>query len=462
MSGQKKIFGTDGVRGTANVEPVTAETALKLGRAAAHVFRNLEKARGSDKHKIVIGKDTRLSGYMLENALSSGILSMGVDVLFIGPLPTPGVAYVTRSLRAEAGIVITASHNPYDDNGIKFFRGDGYKLDDNIEGQIEDLVFSGAIENIRPAAAQIGKAVRIDDALGRYIEYAKSSFPRGMTLEGMRIVVDCGHGAAYKATPCVLRELGADVYVYGNAPDGTNINRNCGSMYPEQMCQKVREHGAQIGIAHDGDADRVLLCDETGALIDGDDIMVIAATDMISRNELLGKTVVSTVMSNAGVDAAIKALGGKVIRTAVGDRNVIDEMLRNNYNFGGEQSGHLIFRDYASTGDGLVAALQILRIMKSQQKLLSALSRGWTRFPQLTTNIKVREKTPFEDLDGVLALVAEAEKAVTPHGGRVLLRYSGTEPKARLLIEGPDKAVLDQWSAKIAEAIKRQVGAAPL
>jgi phosphoglucosamine mutase len=459
MNGQKKIFGTDGVRGTANVEPVTAETALKLGRAAAHVFRNLEsKARGYDKHKIVIGKDTRLSGYMLENALSSGILSMGVDVLFIGPLPTPGVAYVTRSLRADAGIVITASHNPYDDNGIKFFRADGYKLDDNIEGQIEDLVFSGAIENIRPAAAQIGKAVRIDDALGRYIEYAKSSFPRGMTLEGMRIVVDCGHGAAYKATPCVLRELGADLIVYGNQPDGTNINKNCGSMHPETMCAKVREHGAQLGIAHDGDADRVLLCDETGTMIDGDDIMVIAALDMLSRNELANKTVVATVMSNAGLDAVINAAGGKVVRTAVGDKNVIDEMLRNGYNFGGEQSGHLIFRDCASTGDGLVAALQMLRIMKSQQRLLSALARSWTRYPQVITNIKVREKVPFKDLKGVLDLVSDAEKAVQSDGGRVLLRYSGTEPKARLLIEGRDKAVLDSWSAKIADEIKKQVG----
>ena len=461
MNGQKKIFGTDGVRGTANVEPVTAETALKLGRAAAHVFRNLEsKARGHDRHKIVIGKDTRLSGYMLENALSSGILSMGVDVLFIGPLPTPGVAYVTRSLRADAGIVITASHNPYDDNGIKFFRADGYKLDDNIESQIEDLVFSGAIENIRPAAAQIGKAVRIDDALGRYIEYAKSSFPRGMTLEGMRIVVDCAHGAAYKATPCVLRELGADVFVYGNHPDGTNINKNCGSMHPEEMCRRVREHGAQLGIAHDGDADRVLLCDETGALIDGDDILVIAATDMLSRNELLNKTVVATVMSNAGVDSAINALGGKVIRTAVGDKNVIDEMLKNGYNLGGEQSGHLIFRDYASTGDGLVAALQILRIMKSQQRLLSALSRGWTRYPQVVTNIKVREKIPFKELEDVLDLVAQAEKEVQKDGGRVLLRYSGTEPKARLLIEGRDRAILDKHSVKIADSLKRQIGVA--
>src|SRR5437667_1607573 len=293
MSPLKKIFGTDGVRGTANIEPVTAETALKLGRAAGHVFKNLESlARPRGRHKIVIGKDTRLSGYMIENALSSGILSMGVDVLFIGPLPTPGVAYVTRSLRADAGIVITASHNPYDDNGIKFFRADGYKLDDNIEGQIEQLVFSGDIENIRPTAGEIGKAVRIDDALGRYIEFAKSSFPRGLTLEAMRIVVDCAHGAAYKSTPCVLRELGAEVMVFGNQPDGSNINKDCGSMHPGQLCAKVREFRADLGIAHDGDADRVVLCDESGALLDGDDILVIAAQEMLADESLAHKTVV--------------------------------------------------------------------------------------------------------------------------------------------------------------------------
>jgi len=460
MSVHKRIFGTDGVRGTANIEPVTAETALKLGRAAAHVFRNLEAhPRGHSKHKIVIGKDTRLSGYMLENALSSGILSMGVDVLFIGPLPTPGVAYVTRSLRADAGIVVTASHNPYDDNGIKFFRADGYKLDDNIERQIEELVFSGAIENIRPAAAEIGKAVRIDDALGRYIEYAKSSFPRGLTLEGIRVVVDCGNGAAYKATPCVLRELGADVTVYGDEPDGKNINKDCGSMHPELMCAKVREHRAQIGIAHDGDADRVLLCDETGAMIDGDDIMVIAGLDLIASNQLKDKTVVATVMSNAGLDAAIVGAGGRVVRTPVGDKNVIDEMLRHGYNFGGEQSGHMIFGDYSTTGDGLVSALQILRIMKTRQALLSHLSRTWSRYPQLITNIKVREKKPFDQIDGVLQLVEQAEAEIKPTGGRVLLRYSGTEPKVRLLIEGRDSAIIERWSKKITDTLKQNIGA---
>ncbi|HKS36372.1 MAG TPA: phosphoglucosamine mutase [Verrucomicrobiae bacterium] len=460
MSQPRKIFGTDGVRGTANIEPVTAETALKLGRAAAHVFKNLEsQSRGRGKHKIVLGKDTRLSGYMLENGLSAGILSMGVDVLFIGPLPTPGVAYVTRSLRADAGIVITASHNPYDDNGIKFFRADGYKLDDNIEGRIEELVFSGDIENIRPTAAEVGKAVRIDDALGRYIEYAKSSIPRGMTLEGMRIVLDCAHGAAYKATPCVLRELGAEIFVHGNQPDGTNINKECGSMHPQQMCQKVWEHRAHIGIAHDGDADRVLLCDETGNLIDGDDLMAICGLDMMAQGSLHEKTVVATVMSNAGLDAAIKAGGGRVVRTTVGDKNVIDEMLRSGFNFGGEQSGHMIFRDYSTTGDGLVSALQILRIMKATDQPLSKLAKCWTRFPQLISNVRVREKTPFEQLDGVIQLVSQAEAELKPAGGRVLLRYSGTEPKARLLIEGPDNVALDRWSKRICEAIRKHVGA---
>jgi phosphoglucosamine mutase len=456
---KKKIFGTDGVRGTANIEPVTAETVLKLGRAAGHVFKNLEhQSRGRGKHKIVIGKDTRLSGYMLENAISAGILSMGVDVLFIGPLPTPGVAYVTRSLRADAGIVITASHNPYDDNGIKFFRADGYKLDDQIEAKIEGLVFSGEIENIRPTAGEIGKAVRIDDALGRYIEYAKTSFPRGMTLEGMRIVVDCGHGAAYKSTPCVLRELGAEVLVYGNQPDGMNINKDCGSMHPEQMCAKVREHKAAIGIAHDGDADRVLLCDEKGTMIDGDDIMAIAAQEMLTEGTLANKMLVTTVMSNAGLDAFIEKLGGKTLRTPVGDRHVIDEMLKHGHNFGGEQSGHMIFRDYSTTGDGLVCALQILRIMKSTGTPLSKLAKCWTRYPQLVANVRVKEKKPFEKLDGVMQLVAAAEAAVKPGGGRVLLRYSGTEPKARLLIEGKDGAVLELHSRKICDAIKKQVG----
>ena len=459
MKHPHKIFGTDGVRGRANIEPVTAETALKLGQAAGHVFKSLEsESRGRGKHKIVIGKDTRLSGYMLENALSSGVLSMGVDVLFIGPLPTPGVAYVTRSLRADAGIVITASHNPYDDNGIKFFHADGYKLDDDIEERIEELVFSGEIAKIRPSAGQIGKAVRIDDALGRYIEFAKSSFPRHLTLDGLRVVVDCAHGAAYKSTPCVLSELGAQVTVFGNQPDGLNINQDCGSMHPEHLCRLVRENHAHLGLAHDGDADRVLLCDENGQLIDGDDIMAIITLEKLSEGSLAQKTLVTTVMSNAGLDVAVKAAGGKIVRTAVGDQNVLSAMLKESLDFGGEQSGHIIFRDFSTTGDGLIAALQILRVMKSSGKPLSELARCWTKFPQLLTNIVVRERKPLEKLERVGALLAKAEADLKPGGGRVLLRYSGTEPKVRLLLEGRDANILEQWNQAISQALKAELG----
>lgn len=460
MSHPKRIFGTDGVRGRANIEPVTAETALRLGRAAAHVFRRrANQARNRLRYRIVIGKDTRLSGYMLENALSSGVLSMGVDVVFIGPLPSPGVAYVTRSLRADAGIVITASHNPYDDNGIKFFGPDGYKLADDIETEIEDLVFSGEIENIRPTAGEIGKAFRVDDAVGRYVEHAKTSFPRGLTLEGLRIVLDCAHGAAYKSTPAVLQELGAELIVFGNQPNGTNINLECGSMHPQNLCARVREFRADLGIAHDGDADRVLLCDEFGNLIDGDDILAIAGLQMLADGTLNKKTVVATVMSNAGLDAAVQTAGGQVVRTNVGDKNVIDRMLADGLNLGGEQSGHLIFRDHSTTGDGLVAALQILSAIKTQGKPLSQLARCWKRFPQMVSNVRVREKRPFEELDGVLDLVDQAEKALKPLGGRAFLRYSGTEPKARLLVEGPDQLELDRWSQLICQSIQRQVGA---
>lgn len=456
---ERKIFGTDGVRGTANVEPVTAETALKLGRAAAHVFKSRTPLpRGHDRHKIVIGKDTRLSGYMLENAIAAGVLSMGVDVLMIGPLPTPGVAYITRSLRADAGIVLTASHNPYEDNGIKFFQHDGYKLDDAVEAEIEDLVFSGAIENIRPTAHEIGKAMRIDDALGRYIEYAKAAFPKGMTLEGLKVVVDAGHGATYKSTPCVLRELGARVTVLNNAPDGTNINKNCGSLYPEVMCEAVRKLSADVGIAHDGDGDRVQLCDETGTLVDGDDVLAITALDWLKRGALKKNTLVATVMSNLGLDFTLKNAGGQTVRTNVGDRYVLEKMLADDLNVGGEQSGHMIFRDFATTGDGIVAALQVLRIMMDSDKRLSELRQVMTKFPQLVVNVKVKAKPAWEALPDVLALVKDAEKTLGAEG-RVFLRYSGTEPKARLLIEGRDGNQIKALADKITGRIRETIGA---
>lgn len=455
----RKIFGTDGVRGVANVEPVTAETALKLGRAAAFVFKKrLPLPQGHARHKIVIGKDTRLSGYMLENAIASGVLSMGVDVLLIGPLPTPGVAYITRSLRADAGIVLTASHNPYEDNGIKFFRHDGYKLDDAVEAEIEDLVFSGAIESIRPTAEEIGKAVRIDDALGRYVEYAKAAFPKGMTLEGARIIVDAGHGATYKSTPCVLRELGARVTVLNNTPDGTNINKGCGSLYPEVICKAVRELGADIGIAHDGDGDRVLLCDESGVLVDGDDVLCITALDWLKRGELKKNTLVATVMSNLGLDFTLKKAGGQTVRTQVGDRYVLERMLADDLNVGGEQSGHMIFRDFATTGDGLVAALQVLRIMMDSDKRLSELRQVMMKFPQVLINMPVKTKPAWETMPDVLALVKDAEKQLGAEG-RVFLRYSGTEPKARLLIEGRDDGQIKSLADRIADKIRKHIGA---
>jgi phosphoglucosamine mutase len=455
----RKIFGTDGVRGIANVEPVTAETALKLGRAAAHVFTTLnpQEHPPGTRPKIVLGKDTRLSGYMLENALVAGITSLGVDVLVIGPLPTPGVAYITRSLRADAGIVLSASHNPYQDNGIKFFRHDGYKLDDEVERKIEHLVFAGEIDSIRPTAKKIGRATRIDDALGRYVEYAKTSFPRGMSLEKMRIAVDVANGAAYKSTPCVLRELGADVVVSHNQPNGTNINADCGSTHPEAIQRLVKKTGAMLGIAHDGDADRVLLCDENAEIVDGDEILAIAAVDLLERGELVQNTLVATVMSNFGLDEALAGHGGRVARTQVGDRYVIEEMVRKDLNLGGEQSGHIIFRQFTTTGDGIVSALQILRIMQATGKPLSELKRCLKKYPQAQRNLRVKEKPPLDSLPEITRLLRETEAELNGKG-RVLLRYSGTEPKIRLLIEGPEREEIDRQANRIADAIHAVIG----
>lgn len=457
-NGPRKIFGTDGVRGTANIEPVTAETALKLGRAAAHVFAELSaKRQKGGRTTIVIGKDTRLSGYMLENALAAGVMSLGADVLLIGPLPTPGVAYITRSLRADAGIVLSASHNPYEDNGIKFFRHDGYKLDDEIEARIENLVFSGEIESIRPTAGKIGRATRIDDALGRYVEYAKQSFPKGLKLEGMRVAIDVGNGAAYKSSPCILRELGAELIVAHNTPNGRNINRECGSTHPEEIQRIVKETRADVGISHDGDADRVLLCDEKGEVVDGDEIMAIAALDFMKAGRLAQNTLVATVMSNFGLNETLESNGGKVLRTKVGDRYVIEAMMKQDLNVGGEQSGHMIFRDFSTTGDGIVSALQILRIMAETGTPLSKLKECLKKYPQAQRNLRVREKKPLEQLPKVLELVQKTEKELEG-AGRVLLRYSGTEPKIRLLIEGRDGDKINAQADRIQELVLAEIG----
>ena len=460
MTQQRKIFGTDGVRGVANVEPVTAETALKLGRAAAFVFAELNPRRtpAAARPKIVLGKDTRLSGYMLENALVAGITSLGVDVLIIGPLPTPGVAYITRSLRADAGIVLSASHNAYQDNGIKFFRHDGNKLDDQVEEKIEQLVFTGEIDSIRPTANKIGRATRIDDALGRYVEFAKASFPRGMSLEEMRVAVDVANGAAYKSTPCVLRELGADVVVAHNQPNGMNINDGCGSTHPEEIQRIVEVSGADVGITHDGDADRVLLCDENGEIVDGDEILAIASLDFLGAGRLEQNTVVATVMSNFGLDETLAAKGGKVIRTKVGDRYVIEEMVQRKLNLGGEQSGHIIFSDFTTTGDGIISALQILRIMHQTGQPLGKLKACLKKYPQAQRNLVVKEKPALSELSTVMKLVNEAEKELSGKG-RVLLRYSGTEPKIRLLIEGREFEMIDKQADRIADAIQTAIGA---
>src|SRR5512138_1098823 len=362
----KKLFGTDGVRGVANVYPMTCEMAIQIGRAAAYMFKN-----GNRRHRIVIGKDTRLSGYMIESALVAGICSMGVDVLQVGPLPTPGIAYITSSMRADAGVVISASHNPFQDNGIKVFFKDGFKLPDEIELKIEKLIFAEKIDSRRPVATEVGKAYRIADAVGRYVVFLKSTFPKDLDLSGLKIVLDCANGAAYKVAPAVLSELGAEVIAIGVKPNGTNINDGCGSLHPAVISEAVKEHRADLGIALDGDADRVIFVDEFGNLVDGDQIMAICATEMIRQKKLRKNTLVATVMSNMGLDIAMRKAGGKVVKTAVGDRYVVEEMVKGGYNLGGEQSGHMIFLDHNTTGDGMLTALASLSPSSAVTRLLS-------------------------------------------------------------------------------------------
>ncbi|HUI67958.1 MAG TPA: phosphoglucosamine mutase [Nitrospirota bacterium] len=448
----RKLFGTDGVRGVANQDPMTSEMALRIGRAAAHVFRD-----SSRRHRVVIGKDTRLSGYMIESALTSGLCSMGVDVLLVGPVPTPGIAFLTRSLRADAGVVISASHNPYEDNGIKFFGRDGFKLPDEVEKKMEDLIFSGAIDAIRPTAAEIGKAFRIDDAIGRYNEFVKSSIPRGMDLSGLRIVVDSANGAAYKIGPRILIELGADVISLYDQPNGMNINQGCGSLYPEVVSRAVMANSAQIGIAFDGDADRIMLCDEKGAVVDGDAVMAVCALQMMKEGRLRQKTLVATVMSNLGLEIALQKAGGKLVRASVGDRYVMEKMLEGGYNLGGEQSGHVIFLDHNTTGDGLISALQVLAIMKQTGKPLSELAACMTTYPQTLVNVKVKERRDLMSIPEIAQRMVEVEKKLGGRG-RLLVRYSGTEPKVRVMIEGEDERGIKTLAEDLAGIIKEKLG----
>jgi phosphoglucosamine mutase len=452
---KRTMFGTDGVRGKANVEPMTSETALKLGRACAHVFRD-----GTRRHRVLIGKDTRLSGYMLESALTSGICSMGVDVVLVGPLPSPGIAFMTRSLRADAGVVISASHNPYEDNGIKFFSRDGFKLPDALEAKIEDLVLSGRIDHIRPTAEEIGKAFRADDAVGRYVEFAKSTFPRELTLAGLRVVVDCANGAAYKVTPEVLRELGAEVTVLNAQPDGRNINLGCGSVHPEVVCAAVRRAKAHVGLTHDGDADRVLLADERGRLVDGDQMLAICALDLQARGLLAGGTVVGTVMSNYGLELALHKAGIALERAPVGDRYVVEAMQRGGFVLGGEQSGHIVFFGHQTTGDGIVTALQVLAVMRRSGRTLGSLAGEMTRFPQVLLNVPTARRVAVAEVAAICAAVAEAEARLRGRG-RVLVRASGTEPKVRVMVEGKDRRETEAIAREIVRVVAREVGEEP-
>ncbi len=448
----KKLFGTDGVRGVANQDPMTSEMALRIGRAAAHLFRDSVR-----RHRVVIGKDTRLSGYMIESALTTGLCSMGMDVLLVGPVPTPGIAFLTRSLRADAGVVISASHNPYEDNGIKFFGRDGFKLPDSAEAKMEELIFSGAVDSIRPTAAEIGKALRIDDALGRYNEYVKSSLPRGMDLTGIRIVVDSANGAAYRIGPSILSELGADVISLYDHPNGMNINQGCGSLHPEVISRAVVANRAQIGIAYDGDADRVILCDETGTIVNGDAVMAICALHLIKQGKLHHNTLVATVMSNLGLEIALQDAGGRLVRAAVGDRYVMEKMLEGGYNFGGEQSGHIIFLDHNTTGDGLITALQILSIMKQNDKPLSLLASCMRTLPQVLVNVRVKERRDLATIPPLAARIREIEQTLG-ETGRLLIRYSGTEPKLRIMLEGENEGEIRKYADELSALVRDRLG----
>jgi phosphoglucosamine mutase len=423
--------------------------SMQLGRALAYLIRN-----GPHRHRVIIGKDTRLSGYMLEQALAAGITSMGVDVWLTGPLPTPGISNLTTSMRADAGAVISASHNPYQDNGIKFFWRDGFKLPDETEAKLEELLSTGAMDTIRPTADNIGRAFRLEDARGRYIVFLKATFPRELTLEGMTIVVDCANGAAYKTAPSVLEELGAKVITLGVSPDGKNINEKCGALHPEGLARAVIEHGANLGLALDGDADRLIVVDEKGKVVDGDAIMAICTGELVAREQLKKKTLVSTVMSNIGLERAVARWDVKVARTRVGDRYVVEEMRKHGYNLGGEQSGHLLFLDHSTTGDGTLAALQLLAVMCRQGKPLSELASIFEPVPQTLLNLVVKEKRELGELPEVMKVIHGVEQRLGS-AGRVLVRFSGTEPKVRILIEGEDAARNEAYAKEIAEALSK-------
>ena len=448
-----KLFGTDGIRGVANIFPMTPEMVLSIGKATAHVFK--EKC-GKEKPKFVIGKDTRLSGYMIENALASGIVSVGADVLLVGPMPTPAIAYLTKSLNADAGIVLSASHNPAEDNGIKIFSENGHKLSDNVEDEIEKYVLSGKIKTEHIKGDLIGKAHRVDDAKERYIEFAKASV-ESMSMKGLRVILDCANGAAYNTAPHILSELGAEVVVLNDRPDGLNINLDCGALHPEKMMEIVKKEKAHIGIALDGDADRVIVCDEKGRSVDGDHIIAICAINMKEKGTLKKNSVVVTIMTNKGFDIAMAKERIKVVKTKVGDRYVVDEMRKKGYVLGGEQSGHIIFSNYTTTGDGMISALQLLRIMKERREKLSKLAECMTSLPQVLVNVDVKEKKDISKLK-VNKNIKDAESKLGEKG-RVLVRYSGTQNLCRIMIEGENKREIQKIANDIAKTMKKELGA---
>lgn len=448
MTDTRKLFGTDGVRGVANVYPMTAEVALQLGRALAYVIKF-----GSGRHRIVVGKDTRVSGYLLEYATVAGICSMGVDAVLLGPFPTPGIAYITSSMRADAGVVISASHNPYQDNGIKFFSGNGFKLPDELEARIEVLMTRPEVEGACPTATEVGQAFRLDDARGRYISFLKSTFPKEMELDGLKIVVDCAHGATYRIAPEIFTELGAEVIPMGVRPNGRNINNKCGATSPETMATLVKRHGADLGIAFDGDGDRVIMVDHWGEIVDGDHILGICALDMVDRERLRRKTVVGTVMSNLGLELALKDRGIRLLRAPVGDRYVVEAMLKGGYNLGGEQSGHVLFLNYTTTGDGILTALRVLAVMLRKNKPLAELAGFLQKCPQVLINVEVKERKDLKTLPQARQAIQEAEKRLGPRG-RLLVRYSGTEPKLRVMTEGEDEPLVRQVAQDLAQGLK--------
>jgi len=450
--GKRNLFGTDGVRGVANEYPMTAEMAMQIGRGAAYVLNKDAKKRP----EIVIGKDARLSGYMFENAISGGICSMGGNVTLAGLLPTPGVAFLTRDIGADAGIVISASHNQFQDNGIKIFSHDGFKLPDEVEAEIENLIFSDKLDSLRPTGAGIGRVKRLDDASERYVEFLKKTFPEDIRLAGLRLVIDAANGAAYKCAPAVFEALGAEVFPIGVQPDGENINRDCGSLHPEVAAKMVLEKKADLGLALDGDADRVIFVNHQGRVVDGDHIMAICARDLNRRGLLARKTVVATVMSNLGLKIALRNLGLNLVQTDVGDRYVVERMRREGYNFGGEQSGHLIFLNHNTTGDGILSALQVLAVMKREEKTLAELAAIMESLPQILLNVRVSERVDLMDIPGIERQCRLVRETLGDEG-RLLVRYSGTEPLVRVMIEGRDEQEIKRLAEETAAVIAREL-----